>query len=111
MTPRGLDRTTTVVEYESLKVDSKTMESLTTFKRDPEEEYFMLAVLGLKMLHNEKFDDAIYAYTLSPGKLFKAVRSEELPFHRWYPWLENMFMEVRSEWMKQEGEVAQQEQK
>ena len=106
MTPRGGDRTTTVVEYESLKVDSKTMDSLTTFKRDPEEEYFMLAVLGLKMLHNEKFDDAIYAYTLSPGKLFKAVRSEALPFHRWYPWLENMFMEVRSEWMKRETETV-----
>jgi len=27
-------------------------------KRDPEEEFFMLAVLSLKMSHNEEYSDA-----------------------------------------------------
>jgi hypothetical protein len=40
-------------------------------KRDPEEEYFMLAVLALKMLHNEKYEDAEYVYEVSAGKLFR----------------------------------------
>lgn len=30
--------------------------------RDPEEEFFMLAVLAHKMLHNEIYDDAEYVY-------------------------------------------------
>jgi len=43
-------------------------------KRDPEEEFFMLAVLSLKMLHNEEYDDAEYVYEISAAKLFKKVR-------------------------------------
>lgn len=31
-------------------------------QRDPEEEFFMLAVLAHKMLHNEYYDDAEYVY-------------------------------------------------
>ena len=40
-------------------------------KRDPEEEYFMLAVLAQKMLHNEMYEDAEYVYEVSAGKLFR----------------------------------------
>ena len=40
-------------------------------KRDPEEEYFMLAVLALKMLHNELYEDDEYVYEVSAGKLFR----------------------------------------
>jgi hypothetical protein len=40
-------------------------------KRDPEEEFFMLAVLALKMLHNEQYEDAEYVYEVSAAKLFK----------------------------------------
>ena len=57
-------------------------------QRDPEEEFFMLAVLALKMVHNENFDEAEYVYEISAGKLFRQVRKENLPFHRWYKWLE-----------------------
>lgn len=64
-------------------------------KKDPEEEFFMLAVLALKMLHNEQYDDAEYVYEISAAKLFKQVRSQNLPFHRWYKWLENKFFELR----------------
>lgn len=31
-------------------------------KRDPEEEFFMLAVLALKMVHNEEYEEAEYVY-------------------------------------------------
>ena len=34
-------------------------------QRDPEEEFFMLAVLAHKMLHNEYYDDAEYVYQIS----------------------------------------------
>ena len=40
-------------------------------KRDPEEEFFMLAVLALKMVHNEEFDESEYVYQVSAGKLFR----------------------------------------
>ena len=40
-------------------------------KKDPEEEFFMLAVLALKMLHNEQYEDAEYVYEISAAKLFK----------------------------------------
>jgi hypothetical protein len=40
-------------------------------QRDPEEEFFMLAVLSLKMVHNEEFDEAEYVYEISAGKLFR----------------------------------------
>ena len=43
-------------------------------QRDPEEEFFMLAVLALKMLHNEQYDDSEYVYEVSAAKLFKQVR-------------------------------------
>ena len=44
-------------------------------QRDPEEEFFMLAVLALKMLHNEQYEDAEYVYEVSAAKLFKQVRT------------------------------------
>lgn len=64
-------------------------------KRDPEEEFFMLAVLSLKMTHNEQFEQSEYVYEISAGKLFRQVRNLNLPFHRWFKWLENKFLELR----------------
>ena len=71
-------------------------------KRDPEEEFFMLAVLALKMLHNEQYEDAEYVYEISAAKLFQQVRSLNLPFHRWYKWLESKFLMLREAFKKQE---------
>ena len=31
-------------------------------KRDPEEEFFMLSVLGLKMIHTEEHEEVDYIY-------------------------------------------------
>lgn len=67
-------------------------------KRDPEEEFFMLAVLALKMVHNEEYEEAEYVYQVSAGKLFRQVRNLNLPFHRWYKWLESKFLELREAW-------------
>lgn len=56
-------------------------------RREPEEEFFMLSVLALKMIHTED-QDAEYIYEISPQKLFLQVKSLEIPFHKWYNWLE-----------------------
>lgn len=61
----------------------------------------MLAVLALKMLHNEMYEDAEYVYEVSAGKLFRQVRGESMPFHRWYKWLEKKFDELRDAFKKQ----------
>ena len=55
----------------------------------------MLAVLSLKMVHNEEYDEAEYVYEISAGKLFRQVRNQNLPFHRWYKWLETKFADLR----------------
>ena len=70
-------------------------------QRDPEEEFFMLAVLALKMLHNEQYEDAEYVYEVSAAKLFKQVRTQKMPFHRWYNWLEEKFQELRDAFKRQ----------
>ena len=76
-------------------------------QRDPEEEFFMLAVLAHKMLHNELYDESEYVYQVSAAKLFKQVRDKKLPFHRWYKWLEDNFAELRTTFMKNSGNDQQ----
>lgn len=78
-------------------------------QRDPEEEFFMLAVLALKMLHNEQYEDAEYVYEVSAAKLFKQVRSQKMPFHRWYKWLERKFSELRDAFKKQSADKNDEE--
>lgn len=56
-------------------------------RRDPEEEFFMLSVLALKMEHTEEHE-AEYIYEVSAQKLFLQVKSLKIPFHKWYKWLE-----------------------
>lgn len=63
--------------------------------RNPEEEFFMLAVLTHKVLHNEKYDDTEYVYQTSASSLFKEAKSQKLPFHKWYKWLEVKFDDLR----------------
>ena len=60
------------------------LNEMNYLKRDPEEEFFMLAVLALKMVHNEEYEEAEYVYEISAGKLFRQVRTQNMPFHRWY---------------------------
>lgn len=64
-------------------------------KRDPEEEFFMLSVLALKMIHTEEFDQCDYIYKVNQNGFWKEVKDLELPFHRWYRWLEDKFTYLR----------------
>ena len=63
-------------------------------RRDPEEEYFMLAVLANKMIHTDEHDNPEYVYEINAKKLFAQVKTLKVPFHRWYKWLETRFMQL-----------------
>ena len=63
-------------------------------RRDPEEEFFMLSVLALKMTHTEEYD-AEYIYEISAVKLFQQVKQLKIPFHKWYKWLETRFLHLQ----------------
>ena len=77
------------------------LNEMNYLKRDPEEEFFMLAVLALKMVHNEEYEEAEYVYEISAGKLFRQVRTQNMPFHRWYKWLEEKFADLRQAFLKE----------
>lgn len=77
------------------------LNEMNYLKRDPEEEFFMLAVLALKMVHNEEYEEAEYVYEISAGKLFRQVRTQNMPFHRWYKWLEVKFEDLRQAFLKE----------
>lgn len=63
-------------------------------RKEPEEEYFMLAVLALKSLHTE-MGDAEYVFEISGTTLFEQVKEKKIPFHEWYKWLENHFDKLK----------------
>lgn len=42
-------------------------------RRDPQEEYFKLAILSLKMIHTEK-EEAEYIYEINSETLFQQVK-------------------------------------
>lgn len=72
-----------------------TQSSKGDSNRNPEQEFFMLAVLTHKVLHNEKYDDTEYVYQTNASTLYKEAKSQNLPFHKWYKWLEVKFDDLR----------------
>lgn len=98
-----------MLKEELMGSTSTTFTPSNKTQRNPEEEYFMLAVLAHKLLHNEQFDDAEYVHDVSAAKLFKQVRSLQMPFHRWYKWLERKFHEFRQDFKQKELEEAEAE--
>jgi len=72
----------------------KDDEDLDYLKRDPEEEFFMLSVLALKMNHTEEFQ-AEYVYDISASQLFNEVKELGMPFHKWYKWLDEKFNSLK----------------
>ena len=70
-------------------------------RRDPEEEYFMLAVLANKMIHTDEHDNPEYVYEINAKKLFAQVKTLKVPFHRWYKWLETRFMQLQEVHVKE----------
>ena len=65
-------------------------------KRDPEEEFFMLSVLALKLIHTEEFEFYEYIYQANANLFWKEVKESDMPFHLWYRWLEKKFLDLRS---------------
>jgi len=55
-------------------------------RKDPEEEYFRLSCLALKIIYNEQ--DTDFVFTVSPGKLYQKCKKNRVPFHMWYIWIE-----------------------
>lgn len=55
----------------------------------------MLSVLALKMIHTEEYDTFDYIYQVNANIFWKEVKESELPFHRWYKWLEDKFNDLR----------------
>jgi hypothetical protein len=55
-------------------------------RRDPEEEYFRLSVLSLKMQYNERDQD--FLFQISSTELFRKCKKTLIPFHHWYEWIE-----------------------
>ena len=55
----------------------------------------MLSVLALKMIHTEEYDTFDYIYQVNANIFWKEVKVSELPFHRWYRWLETKFNDLR----------------
>eukprot|EP00347_Sterkiella_histriomuscorum_P000956 403373885 len=74
------------------KSNTQSMVTEAPDRKNPEEEYFRLTVLSVKMLHNEKNQD--YVIEVNPKKLYKKVKSEKIAFHCWYPWVEKEILEI-----------------
>ena len=56
---------------ESVTLQNDKGESvLSEYRRDPQEEFFKLAILSLKMIHTEK-EEAEYIYEINSTKLFE----------------------------------------
>lgn len=54
-----------------LQKTSRPDENLLSMqRREPEEEFFMLSVLALKMIHTEEYREVDYVYEISAQKLF-----------------------------------------
>ena len=47
------------------------------------------------MIHTEEYDQCEYIYKVNPNGFWKEVKDKELPFHRWYRWLEDKFNKLR----------------
>ena len=85
---------------EESKLDSFTKQSSPSqpssseidaeLRRDPEEEYFRLSVLSLKMQYNER--DTDFVFSISSTRLFRTCKDNNIPFHRWYNWIEGQLI-------------------
>ena len=70
-------------------------------KRDPEEEFFMLSVLAIKLNHTEIYEDTEHIYKQTPEELFQQVKKKNLSFHKWFKWLEEIFETERKKVQKE----------
>ena len=61
------------------------MTSTLVERKDPEEEYFRLTLLSIRMVLNEK--DSSFTNQVNAKRLFKEIKEAEVPFHHWYIWI------------------------
>ena len=59
-------------------------------RKDPGEEFFILAVQAIKL--NSPYMDEIC--TESPQELYRRALANKVPFHQWYPWIDDRLREV-----------------
>jgi hypothetical protein len=55
-----------------------------------EKDFFRMSVVALKLIFTEDHD-VDYLGDIDPEELQAQVRDENIPFHRWYKWLEDRF--------------------
>lgn len=53
---------------------------------NPEEEYFRLTCLALKITHSEN-DIDMTVFNISEAKLFRNLKRRNIPFHLWHSWI------------------------
>lgn len=61
-------------------------------RRNPEEEYFRLCCLALKISYIE--NDSEFYFSVPPEKLFQRCKLQKVPFHRWYTWIEKELLKI-----------------
>lgn len=64
--------------------------SKKSFRKSAPEEYFFLATQVLKM--NSPYMDSICS--VSPQKLYEKALKEDVPFHKWYEWIEKQLSSI-----------------
>ena len=62
-------------------------------RASPEEEFFKLSCLALKIKYSERQDhskgeDHFDVSTISDDKLYKLCQKEQIAFHKWSDWIE-----------------------
>jgi hypothetical protein len=78
-----------------------------TTTENPEEEYFRLLVLSIKILHSEK--DPEFGVEVNMRKMYKLVKKEKVPFHRWFFWVNQRIQETAQEQKKEQMLLKQQQ--
>ena len=75
-----------------------------SIRRPPFEEYFRICVLALKWCFDER--DSQFIFEVSASHLFKKMKAENVPFHRWYPWIEEQLILINKIKKEQEEQDA-----
>ena len=91
---RGEPVVNVAVVDDNLGESQRPAPSNLNLRRDPEEEFFMLAILALKMQHTESAE-AEFIYKIDSQKLFEQVKQIKIPFHKWYSWLDTKFQMMK----------------
>ena len=71
--------------------------------KDPEEEYFRLSCLALKIIYDER--DSDFQFSVTPAKLYRKCQKLNIPFHLWYTWIEKELQRI-NEYQRRKAEAA-----